>query len=383
MSDPVPPASPVEPSSPIVGAKPALGPGKIAMMCGVAVATLLVLPPAFRYGMSMMHSEQKAAAPASTGIGQSYNPPPLPDQGSAPEMHQVAVTNRAPMMPLQSQQQAPGQPQQADPRLIARMSDIGGGGGSGGGQPREAGAGAGGIPHPILPQEAQPASPLAQALHPTTFASSHAVEISNPRFTIEQGRVLACTQQTKINTSFPGGVTAILPNGVRGETGDVTLLDPGSRVFGTIEHGMVNGLDRAFVLWQNITTPVMYDPDGTPRQLRVTVDSPAADELGQGGLDGNVNRHIWRKLGGVLGLSLIQGGIQAGTALAAGGGGGGGGSGNNSFTSLNFQQGDQLASQMLASTIQIPDVMTRDQGLPCSIFVMRDLVIDQYKLSTR
>jgi type IV secretory pathway VirB10-like protein len=33
--------------------------------------------------------------------------------------------------------------------------------------------------------------------------------------------------------------------------------------------------------------------------------------------------------------------------------------------------------------VNIPDVLTRDQGLPCSIFVMRDLVIDAYKLKVR
>ena len=46
-------------------------------------------------------------------------------------------------------------------------------------------------------------------------------------------------------------------------------------------------------------------------------------------------------------------------------------------TNLNFYQfqgeGQSLASQLLASTISIPDTLHRDQAQPCSIFVSGDL----------
>ena len=273
---------------------------------------------------------------------------------------------KVPPMPVENLA-GPGQPQM-DPRIAARLSDIGGS--AGGGSPVPVTPAAASSEHPpvrpVLPDMTGP-SALSKDLTPTTLVASRATEIPNPRFTIEQGRVLQCTQQTKINTSFPGGVTAILPEGVRGETGDVTLLDPGSRVFGTIEHGMINGLDRAFVLWQNITTPVMYDPDGTPRQLRVTVNSPAADQLGQGGLMATSIATYLRKFGAAIAFSLLQGEPSRRAPAALASGGGGSGSLNSNY--LNFQSGDQVASQALSATVNIPDVLTRDQGLPCSIFV--------------
>lgn len=371
----IPPASPVEGATPVAGGKPPLSPVKIGMIICAGAAVLMVGPHAFNWIREATHSAPKEVAPAAVGPGQKYMPPEVP--GVAP----AKVTNAAmtvPPLPVETQGATGQRP--IDPRIAARLSDIGGGGGSGTVPSAPPGEHLPAMPQlPGLPGEQ---SPLAKSLAPTTLVASRATEIPNPRFTIEQGRLLQCTQQTKINTSFPGGVTAILPEGVRGETGDVTLLDPGSRVFGTIEHGMVNGLDRAFILWQNITTPVMYDADGTPRQLRVTVNSPAADQLGQGGLDGDVNHHYLRKFGAALGFSLIQGGFQMGAAALSGGNSGGGA---NSFTSnnLNFQGDNQVASQALSASINIPDVLTRDQGLPCAIFVMRDLVIDNYQLKVR
>jgi type IV secretion system protein VirB10 len=131
------------------------------------------------------------------------------------------------------------------------------------------------------------------------------------------------------------------------------------------------------VLWQDITTPVLYDARGMPHQFRVAVNSPAASERGETGLDGDVNRHLFNpfpgKIGGIIGLSLIRGGIDAGVQYLNRSQQGNG----NSTTNLNFnsfQQGGQSAADdLLRSYIQIPDVLTRDEGFACSIFVVRDL----------
>lgn len=214
-----------------------------------------------------------------------------------------------------------------------------------------------------------PGSPdaLEASLRPTEIEGTKVAELPDPRWLIEQGRILPCVQQTKINSTLAGGVTAIIPEDVRGETGDVVLLDKGARIFGTIQHGLMNGTDRLFVLWQNITTPVLYDYRGMPHQYRVAVNSPAADQIGQTGLDGDVNHHYLRKIGGILGLSLIQGAIQAGVSAAS--------QNRGNQLNLNFLQsgGSSAADDLLRAWINIPDVMTRNQGSACSIFVVRDL----------
>ena len=115
----------------------------------------------------------------------------------------------------------------------------------------------------------------------------------------------------------------------------------------------------------------------------VAVNSPAATELGETGVDGDVNRHMFNpfpgKIGAIVGMSLIQGGIQAGVNYANNANSKGNG---NSQTNLNFNQfaqgGQSASDELLRSFVQIPDIMTRDQGLACSIFVVRDL--DMYPM---
>ena len=219
---------------------------------------------------------------------------------------------------------------------------------------------------------------------PTKMDGTRVAELPNPRWLIEAGRLLPCTQVTKINSTLPGAVTAIIPEAIRGETGDVVLLPKGARVFGTVQHGLLNGLDRLAVLWQHITTPVLYDDRGMPHQFRIAVNSPASSELGETGVDGEVNRHLWKKIGGIIGISLIQGAIQAGTQAAANAAQRSG----NGNTSLNFnsfgQGGQSAADELLRSWVEIPDIITRNQGTTCGIYVVRDLDMrGAYQLTQR
>jgi len=223
------------------------------------------------------------------------------------------------------------------------------------------------------------ADALEASLQPTRMEGTRVAELPDPRWLIEQGRVLPCTQQTRIDSTLPGAVTAIIPEGIRGETGDVVVLPKGARVFGTIQHALTNGLDRLAVLWQNITTPVLYDNRGMPHQFRVTVNSPAASELGETGVAGDVDHHYLQKIGGILGLSLIQGAIQYGVQSAQK---------NTDGTTINldsFQSGgNQAANSLLESWIAIPDVMHRNQGLACGIYIVRDLDMrGAYQLTQR
>ena len=91
--------------------------------------------------------------------------------------------------------------------------------------------------------------------------------------------------------------------------------------------------------------------------------------LGETGLDGDIDHHYLKKIGGIVCLSFIQGAIQYGVAKAQSSG-----SGNTSINLDSFQQGgNEAAQQLLSSWVSIPDVMHRNQGLACSIFVVRDL----------
>jgi type IV secretion system protein VirB10 len=281
---------------------------------------------------------------------------------------QALVVDTVPAKPMPAQI-AGDQSKGKTPEQEALDSPLFSGGDGRGGQPPSGGGapGAEGSRQPVREETAMDAS-----LHTSVLAPVKAKIIADPTHTILPGTLIPCTQATKIDTGSGGPilVKADIPYDVWGANHRVILIDRGSYVVGEVGHGMVNGLDRLAVVWSTL-----YGPNGA---YEVALNSPAAGPLGEGGLDGDVNRHEWQKIKGVLMLSLINGSLNIATALASnhGGGGGGGGGGAN----LNFYQFssgiDQAASTLLSSTINIPDTMVRDQGMACSIWVARKLVFD-------
>lgn len=210
-----------------------------------------------------------------------------------------------------SSQQQPGPqspPPIADPVADARREALGSGlvaiaNNSHGGAARATRAGNGD------PAEGAPTpdDPLGAALRPTPLNGVRVTEGPDPTFTVGAGRLITCKQQVRFNSTAPGGVTAVVDQDVWSETGKLRLIDKGSTFIGTAAHGLGNGLDRVFVLWQTIRTEPLYDQYGIPHQYDVAVNSPATEENGENGLPGDVNRHLAMKLGGVFAISLVQG----------------------------------------------------------------------------
>src|SRR5262249_29674657 len=126
------------------------------------------------------------------------------------------------------------------------------------------------------------------------------------------------------------------------------LLGKGTTVVGEVGHGLVNGLDRLGVVWRELTTP-------PPDSVGVSIGSPAVGPLGEGGLDGDVNRHEWQKVKGIVMLSLLQGSLNIGQALAQ----------SRGTTNIDFSAvtngGNEVGNTLLQSTISIPDTIHRDQ----------------------
>ena len=198
---------------------------------------------------------------------------------------------------------------------------------------------------------------------------SRASLLPHPDMLITKGTIIPCTLQTAINTELPGYVKCVLPQDIRGTTGDVVLLDRGTTVVGEIQNGLMQGQDRVFVLW---------DRAETPDHAIIELDSPGTDQLGVAGVPGAVNNHLLERFGSAILLSVIQGALQAGTALA----GNSGTSSNNGFTVNSFQQsGSNISDTALQNSINIPPTLEVNEGDNVSIFVAKDLDFsDIYKL---
>ena len=231
--------------------------------------------------------------------------------------------------------------------------------------------GGGGPAEPALPSPASlvtgPGSPLGAAadnalssrLKPTLLTGSKARMLPHPDMMVTQGTIIPCTLQTAIDTQLAGFVKCVLPQAIRSTTGNVTLLDRGTIVVGEIQSGLLRGQNRVFVLW---------DRAETPDHAVIELASPGTDELGRSGLPGQVNNHFWERFGGTILLSVVQGGLQAGTALAANSGGGSG-TFFNSFQS----NGSNVADTALQASINIPPTLEKNQGDNIAIFVAKDL----------
>ncbi len=209
-------------------------------------------------------------------------------------------------------------------------------------------------------------SPLAARLKPTVLDGEQASVLQNPDMVITEGTMIPCTLQTAIDSQLPGLVTCVVPIDIRGATGNVVLLDRGTKIVGQMENGLLQGQNRVFVDWTRAETP---------DHVIVTLDSPGSDELGRAGLPGAVNNHFWDRFGGALMLTLVQGGLQAGTLAAAGNGNG---NSTSQQAALGFvyaaqSNGQSVANTALANSINIPPTLTKNQGDTVSLIVAHDL----------
>ena len=121
--------------------------------------------------------------------------------------------------------------------------------------PRDADTNPGAIVGTAAPAPNTPQSNLARLLKPTTLSGATASVIKNPDMVVTEGTVMPCILQTAIDTQLAGFVTCVVPIDVRGTTGDVVLLDRGTKIVGQIENGLVQGQEIAFVLWTRAETP--------------------------------------------------------------------------------------------------------------------------------
>jgi type IV secretory pathway VirB10-like protein len=193
-------------------------------------------------------------------------------------------------------------------------------------------------------------------------ARAVAYRVPHPTYTIRKGTVLPCTDVTVIDTSSGGnvGVTGTIPMDVWSMDHHMILLGKGTTVAGEVGHGLVNGLDRLGVVWREFTTP-------PPDSVGVSIASPAVGPLGEGGLDGDIKRHEWQKIKAVVALSLLQGSLNIGQALAQ----------SRGTTNIDFSAvtngGNEIGNTLLQSQINIPDTIHRDQGLQCGIYMAQDV----------
>jgi type IV secretion system protein VirB10 len=181
--------------------------------------------------------------------------------------------------------------------------------------------------------------------------TAQARPMANPSMTVPQGAIIAGVLETAINSDLPGYVRAIVSRDVLSFDGANVLAPRGSRLVGQYRASSELGQSRAFVMWTRLIRP-----DG----VAVDLNSPGADALGRGGLEGETDRHFLRRFGGAILLTLLGGAANAA------------GDGDTVIVGV-ARGGSDAAATALGEEIGIPPTIHVAQGTPIRIFVTRDL----------
>lgn len=198
---------------------------------------------------------------------------------------------------------------------------------------------------------------LGQALIPTVTPRVQAGMLGNRSLVLAQGAKIDCAGDTAFDSTEAGLSTCTVTKNVYSDDGNVVLIERGSQINSKYRANMSPGQKRVFVLSARIKTP---------NGVTVEVDSPAADALGRMGIDGYVDNHWSQRIGAAMLLGVTQDAIGYLSTR------GGSANGSVMFQSTQ-QQGNDMATRVLDSTIGIPPTLTQNQGAEFTIVIARDL----------
>ncbi|KVU58867.1 type IV secretion system protein VirB10 [Burkholderia cepacia] len=198
---------------------------------------------------------------------------------------------------------------------------------------------------------------LAQALTPTVTSRVQAGTLGNRSLVVAQGAKIDCVGDTAFDSTEAGISTCTVTKNVYSDDGRVVLIERGSQINSQYRSNLSPGQKRVFVLSARIKTP---------HGVTVEIDSPAADALGRMGIDGYVDNHWRQRIGAAMLLGITQDAIGYLSTR------GGNTNGSVVFQSTQ-QQGNDMATRVLDSTINIPPTLTQNQGVEFTIVVARDL----------
>jgi type IV secretion system protein VirB10 len=196
---------------------------------------------------------------------------------------------------------------------------------------------------------------LSALIRPSVTTAVRAQVLPTQRLLLPKGAFLDCTLETAIDSTLPGMTTCVMATDTFGVDGQIVLLERGTKLVGETRGQVQQGSARVFVLW---------DEARTPTGVIVPLASPGADELGRSGLPGTVDRHFWERFGAAMLVSILDGGIQAAVQSSRG---------NSGTVVVNPSGTQDVMTEVLKGTINIPPTVIKHQGDRIQVLVARDL----------
>lgn len=203
---------------------------------------------------------------------------------------------------------------------------------------------------------------FSSRLNATGTASVNAQQRGDMTYLLSKGTNIRCGLDTKIVTTQPGFTRCIVSKDVYSANGQTLLIERGSKIIDEQTSALVQGQARVFVLWNEVETP---------SGVKVSIRSPGAGSLGESGHGAYVNYHFWQRFGGALLISLIGDAANSLNNTSSNGN-------NNNITYENSTEtAQQMATEALRNSINIPPTGTINQGTLINIMVARDVNFNQ------
>ncbi len=175
--------------------------------------------------------------------------------------------------------------------------------------------------------------------------------LANRTTTVPQGTLIPAVLETGFDSTRPGYARAVVSHDVRGFDGQRVLVPRGSRLIGEYQGDPRLGQKRALIIWDRLIRP-----DGATIELA----SPAADTVGRGGIQAQVNSHFLERFSG----AILQSALNAGVALAS--------RSADSAVIVALPNGGANVSNVIQPTNIAPTLKVKP-GTSISVFVARDL----------
>lgn len=202
---------------------------------------------------------------------------------------------------------------------------------------------------------------LAGSMRASNLANGTVSNRGDTTMMLLKGTNIPCVLRTKVDSTYQGFTICQVTKDVYSANGKVLLIERGSSVFGEQNIQMTQGKARVSILWGRIETP---------KNVSINLDSPATGQLGEMGVNAEVNNHFWKRFGGAIMLSVIQDALAVGRSHLEKNK-----QGESNQTTVNntTSTAESMSEEILKNTINIPPTATVNQGTLINIMVARDV----------
>lgn len=187
----------------------------------------------------------------------------------------------------------------------------------------------------------------------------------NPDLYVPENTAIPCSLDYRFVSDRAGKIRCTIAEDIWSASGNTKLIEKGSTATGIYqtgaETGMTHGQGRAFLIITKLRTR-------QPPYLDIPlVDTRAAGELGEAGVDGWINTHFRERFGGALLVGMIPD-IGAWASNSAGQK-----DRNTDYTENSRQAMADMARTTLENSINIPPTLNKNQGEIINLITGQDI----------